>query len=291
VWFDPGIVREVRKQPRFQSVFGAAEELQPDPELGDQGEDREPADWEDRRDIFEALAHCTPVREDGLATALADAVHEDGHLLHPLIPMVGELFFVFDDLKTLAATVSVAAPHVGTDPTVREAVDIAKRYLSLAGRARSGNVALGLATRVQSALEQARLVPAGYLGDQVREALVESRALRRRDVFGSTHAEALFVPAPNDGVPQKVGSRRPLASLLPASSGDLPGGFPAYLPDALATRLPTAERLRVGMLARLHPAIDPGQTPGLALQVLALVTFTPPILVETRKPREACAFA
>ena len=74
----------------------------------------------------------------------------------------------------------------------------------------------------------------------------------RREVFGGAHLLGkLFLPGSSTGIP-------------------------AYLPDALAKKLPLYRRFRVRMIAEAHPQADQYEESSAALRPLALARVLAP---------------
>ena len=101
--------------------------------------------------------------------------------------------------------------------------------------------------RIHEALGQSkRAVTSDHVEAQVERALLEQRHYQRRKVFGAKHLRGLLVP---------VGGRDPV---------------PAYLPEALRTRLPLFESFPARLIAEVSPRQDRNESHWLSLRVLAL---------------------
>jgi hypothetical protein len=244
LWFDPEAAPRVRRRPEWKKILDALEQQPPDPELDEPALGDEPAELEDRREIFEVLARGTSTGEDGVESALYAAVRSDGRFAPQLLLLAGEARFDFDELEYLKAMVSAATPFVaqpapseGHAPPAPDelklAVDQATTYLATPDLVPSSDLATTLTVRIREAfVKSARTVGPTYLDDQCERALLERRAYQRRSVFGAPHLRALF---------HFVGSST---------------GVPAYFPEALAKKLPLFRRLRVKLLAEAHFQAD-----------------------------------
>ncbi|WP_437668805.1 DUF2169 domain-containing protein [Sorangium sp. So ce131] len=249
VWFHPPCLARLRKDPRHAPVLEALDEQPLDEDLDDPTHAEATADLEDRREAFEILAR-GPISAEGATAALARAALGDGRLLQPIVLLAGELVFPFDQLEALKAMLSAAAPHAGADPEARAVLDLVKEFLGTPGLPGAPLVAEGLEARIRETFEAHGLLPAGQLDALAARALLGGRHFQRRALFGAPHVRALF-------------------------HGLAEGPIPAYLCEELAARLPAAQRLRVRMLAHVHPAADEQETHPAALRAAALGIVSP----------------
>jgi hypothetical protein len=261
VWFDAESAPRVRREPRFQPILEAANERLPDPELDPPSDEGDLADREDRRDVCDILAGADGVDEDG-AAALAQGVIDDGRVVQPVALLTGELALLFDEIEMLKAVLSAAGRVAGSAPEAASLMARVRTFLGAPGVAYAPAAALALAEQIRAAT--LAVVPAKQrpetlsdLDGEVKRGLLDARAFQRRRVLGAPHVRALF----SAGVDPK---RRPL---------------PAYLPEALARTLPRAERLRVRMVALVHPALDRDEAGSVALRPVALATLSPALAV------------
>jgi hypothetical protein len=251
VWFDPEIVPRARRRPAWRKVLDALEEKPLDADLDDPALAKDPMDMEDRRDIFEILARGEAVGEEGLNSALAGAVRDDGKFVPALVLIGGELIFPFDELETLKATVTIASPLAAGDELLKSAVHDAREFLGMPDMLSSPGVTEGFTSRIEDAFRKGkRGVPATYLETQTERALLEKRHYQKREVFGAPHLRALL---------QVGGSSRLV---------------PAYLPEALAKKLPMYVRFRARIIAEVHLQEDQYETHPAALRVTALGRVT-----------------
>ncbi|WP_437989241.1 DUF2169 domain-containing protein [Sorangium sp. So ce145] len=249
VWFDPLCLQRLRKDPRYAPVLEALDEQPLDHDLDDPAGAEATSDLEDRREAFEILAR-GPISGDRVTAALAAATLDDGRLLQPLVLLAGELVFSFDELEALKAMISAATPHAGADPEDSGILDLAKEFLGTPGLPGAPLVAEGLEARVRETFEKRGLVPEGQLDALAARALLGGRHLQRRAVFGGHHVRALL-------------------------HGPVEGPIPTYLREELAAKLPAAQRLRVRLVAYVHPAVDQHETHPAALRAAALATVSP----------------
>lgn len=157
----------------------------------------------------------------------------------------GELSMAFDPVEALRATVITVTPLMAGDEPVRAAVEAANEFLRIPGLFSAPAVAEALGARVREAWQKGkRALPAGYLEAQVEQALLERRAYRKREVLGATHLKGLL------GVEGEA--------------------VPAYLPEALARKLPLAARFRAKMVAEVHPAVGAGEGHEACLKAMAV---------------------
>ncbi len=261
VFFDPESLPRIRRVAAWKPILTELADRPIDAEEDDPIEAKEPAAVEDRREIIEILlrADAGAIDAASLDDALRRAVREDGRYLAPLLLVSGELTTPFDEIETLKATITTAAPLTGNDEPLRASVEIAKDFLKLPGLSSSPAVADGLTARVRDAFNNAkRAVQAGYLDAQTERALVDQRSYQHRLVLGGRRQRALFQFAGLDG-----------------SSG-LRGGAPTvtYLPESAAAKLPLFARFKVRLIARLHLPLDQYEQ-GPALEALAMARLCP----------------
>lgn len=251
VFHDTDSMPRVRRTPRWRSILLDLEKRPPDPDLEDPAFAKDPAEVEDRREIFEILARGTPAIAVEVHEALIAAVREDGKLVPPLLLVGGELQLPFDEIETLRATVTTVTPLAGNEENLRAAIDVARQFLAIPGLATAPAVAEGLTTRIREAWSQGkRVVAPGYLDAQTERVLIEQRHYQRRTVFGGKHLRALL----------HAGGTTPI---------------PAYLPESAAKVLPLYPRFKVRLVAEVHLQIDPYEANQVALRGLALARVSP----------------
>ena len=251
VFHETDSMPRIRRAPRWRSILHELEKHPPDPDLEDPAFAKDPADVEDRREIFEILARGTPAIAAEVNEALVAAVREDGKLVPPLLLVGGELQLPFDEIETLRATVTTVTPLAGNDENLRASIDVARQFLAIPGLATAPAVAEGLTTRIRDAWNQGkRMVAPGYLDAQTERALTEQRHYQRRTVFGGPHLRALL----HAGGPSPI---------------------PMYLPEAAAKVLPLYPRFKARVVVEVHLQLDPYETHQAALRGVALARVSP----------------
>lgn len=263
VWFDPRIAPRARKQKAWQGLLDALREKPADPDIDDPALHADPAAGEERREIFEILAHGEALGLDGLRAAVQSAVRDDGRFVAPLVLLAGEIALPFDEMEALRSLAGAVAPFASSDDALRSALDTAKELLSTRDVPGSGVLADTLAAKLREAYgKRARALPIAQIDAQVERALLEKRHHQQRTVFGGRHVRALWH----------------LPEAAPARGAAAPAGksaIPAYLPDALAQVLPMFPRLSVRAVAEAHLAVDLHEPHPVALRVLALARSAP----------------
>jgi hypothetical protein len=251
VFHDADSMPRIRRTPRWRPLLLDLEKRPPDPDLEDPAFAKDPADVEDRREIFEILARGAPSIAIEINEALIAAVRDDGKLIPPLLLVAGELQLPFDEIETLRATVTTVTPLQGNDENLRASIDVARQFLAIPGLATAPAVAEGMTLRIREAWSQGkRVVAPGYLDAQTERVLTEQRHYQRRTVFGGIHLRALL----------HCGGTSPI---------------PAYLPDSAAKVLPLFPRFKVRLVVEAHLQIDPYETNQAALRCLALARVSP----------------
>lgn len=251
LWFDPASPPRVRRIPEWKKVLDRLESVPPE---RDEEEALDRADTEDRREVFEILARGIVGSEESFARALEEGVRGDGRFAARLVLLAGELQLDFDELETLRATLSAAKPHGRRTPELTESIENAESYVATPGLLSPPEVARELTDRIRAAFSRwpERTLPVRHLEDMVERVLLEKRAYPRREVFGGAHLLGkLFLPGSSTGIP-------------------------AYLPDALAKKLPLYRRFRVRMIAEAHPQADQYEESSAALRPLALARVLAP---------------
>jgi hypothetical protein len=253
VWYDIDSVPRIRRRPAFRPILEELESVPLDADLGDPALAKDPAEMEDRRDVFEILARGPLADAEGVSEALTDAVREDGKLVPPVVLVSGEITFPFDELETLKATVTTVTPLVGpNDETLRVTVELAKDFLRTPGLLSAPAVAEGLTSRIKDAFNGGkRMVPAGYLEAQTERVLLEHRHYQKRSVLGKPHLRGLI---------SLSGSATPI---------------PAYLPADVAALLPLFPRWKARLCAEVRLPEDHQETQPSALRVLAIARTAP----------------
>jgi hypothetical protein len=247
LWFNPDVAPRVRRKPEWKKILDRLEQGPFDPEVDEPALVDDPAEMEDRREVYEVVARGAPSSQDGIDHALLDAVRSDGRFAPQLLLLVGEVRFDFDELETLKATVSASTPFASNDEELKKTIEQATGFLSTPGLVASPDVSASMTSRVREAFGHAnRPVAPTYLDDQTERALLERRAYQKRSVFGEPHLRSLFFFA---------GSST---------------GIPTYFPDALARKLPLFRRLRTRLIVEVHFQADQYEAHSAALKVVAV---------------------
>lgn len=247
LWFNPEVAPRVRRRPEWKKLLDKMEQGPFDPDVDEPDMEAEPADMEDRREVYEVIARGTPAGTDAVDRSLLEAVRADGRFAPQLLLLLGELRFDFDELETLKATISAAMPFTSNDEELKKNVDAATAFLSTPGLVAAPDVATGMTQKIRDAFAIGnRPVAATYLDDQTERALLERRAYQKRSVFGAPHLRSVF--------------------FFQGSSS----GIPTYLPESLGKKLPLFRRLRVRLLAEAHFQADQYESHAAALKAAAV---------------------
>jgi hypothetical protein len=252
LWFESDSVPRIRRNKPWKPILDALEQRPVDRDLDDPALANDPMEMEDRREVFEILAHGAPAGEAGIDRALDDAARTDGKFVPQLTLLVADLHFPFDALETLKATVATVGPLVlPTDEDLKAAVDAAKAFLESADELTPPSVSEGMTARVKEALAQARKsLPETHLDEQTDRVLLEQRRYQKRIVYGAPHLRCLVL------------------------LGEGVAPIPAYLPEDLAKKLPMYQRFKGRLIAEVHPQEDQYETHHAALRVIALARAT-----------------
>ncbi|NUP05678.1 MAG: DUF2169 domain-containing protein [Polyangiaceae bacterium] len=246
VWFDRKSVRRIVRKPAWQRILDSLEDEPVDPEADDPALSDEPAEIEDRAQVFEILDRGAPTGIDGVHAALARAGGKRRMPVPPLELVEGELTLSFDSVEMLKALVSTATPFAPGDDTLANAITTAEKFLATAGVSSAPAVAEALCARIREALAQGKKGRAELANEQVQRALLEQRHYEKRKVLGGSHLRALLLVQ---------GETQPLVTYLPAS---------------IAEDLPLAQRFSARVIAAVHPAVDEREVEPVALQAAAL---------------------
>lgn len=253
VYYDPESVPRIRRSTRFRSVLEQLDRKPKDRELDDPALGKDPMEVEDRREVFEVLAHGDVTDHRGIEEALEGAIRDDGKFVPPLVLVAGELEMPFDELETLKAAVSTASPLVTPiDETLKTAIATAKDFLQTPGLSSAPSVSEGLTTRIRDAFtREKKSLSADYLDTQMERALLAGRHYQRRDVLGETHLRFLL----------RTGEGAPVVG---------------YIVEEVAKKLPMFKRFRGRMVAEVHLVEDQYETTPHALRVVAFARAQTP---------------
>jgi hypothetical protein len=249
LWFDPNAIGPVRAHPRWKPMLDQLEPEQADLDLDfdDAPPPKQPPEVRERRDVFAVLTRGETTDAEGIHEAIADAVTDDGTFTPPLVLVVGELQFPFDELETLKATVTAVTPLIAGDKKLKETVDTVNELLKTPWLQSSSGVAEGLTQRVKEAFAQGnRMLPPSYLDTHTERMLLEQRHYQKRTVFGEPWLRSVLVPS---------GTQT---------------SMPAYLPESLSKKLPMFQRFRARIIAEAHMQQDEYESHPAALKVIAV---------------------
>ncbi len=259
LWLDPKCPARVRREPRFKPVLAAIDELPLDPILDDPDGPGDLADREDRRDSLrdpDARSGHRPGGHDERAGRRRGRLDCPARRPGRGGDSASSSTSWRPSRRRFSAATSVAEPQVG------KLTALAQAFLGAPCMAFGPAVAAALTARIRAAViaaapEKQRPIVAGDLDAEVKRGLLDAQAFQRRRLFGAPHVRALW---------EAEGS----------SIGDGPP-VPVYLPEALAGALPRAERLRVRVLAFVHPAIDEDEGSAVALRAVAVALVMTPL--------------
>jgi hypothetical protein len=247
VWFDPESLPRIQRKEEFKPILRAVEDRAPDTDLDDPTISKNPSEVEDRRDVFEVLSQGDALDETALNRALERAVRDDGKFVPPLALVDGEIRFLFDELETLRATLTIAAVFSPGDEPLKTAIADARDFLRTPDMRSSPSVTEGYTTRIQEALKRAkRSISPTYLDEQTERVLVEARCYQKRTVFGAPHLRAQI------------------------QIGTAARAWPLYVPESAAGRLPMFARFTARVLAEVGFQEIQYEAHPSALRVLAL---------------------
>jgi hypothetical protein len=251
LWFEADAVPRIRRTREWKPILDALEQRPVDRDLDDPALAAEPMEMEDRREVFEILAHAASTDAAGVDRTLYAGVRSDGKFVPQLALLAAELTFPFDELGTLRATVSTVGPLVTPgDEALRAAVASAKEFLETADELTPPQTADTMTARVREAWAQSkRTLNESHLQEQTDRVLLSQRRYQKRIVFGAPHLRCLV--------------RVDDAPLIPA-----------YLPESLANKLPMFQRFRARLIAEAHQQADQYETHGVALRVVVLARVT-----------------
>ena len=252
LWFESDSVPRIRRNRAWKPILTALEQRPKDRDLDDPALADEPMEMEDRREVFEILAHGASADASGLDHALEAAVRDDGKFVAQLALFSGQLEFRFDEMETLKATVATVAPFVTpTDENLKTAVQAAKDFLATADELTPPTVSDGMTARIREAFAASkRAVADTHLVEQTDRVLLGQRRYQKRIVFGGAHLRCLVHLG--EGV-----------------------AVPGYLPESLAKKLPLYQRFKGRLIAEVQQQADQYESYHASLRVVALARVTP----------------
>lgn len=247
LWFEPKALPRIRRHEPWRVTL-AELELRLLEEGVDQDEEDASgeggASTKDRRDVFEILSRTRPAAAEALRLALEEAIDEEGRFEPPLVLVAGDLELPFDELETLKATATAAAPFAPMDKKLKEVLDTVAELLKTPWLQGSGTIAEGLTKRIQDAFAQSQRLGSDYLPSHTDRMLLEERRYQKRTVYGKTWIRGLL----HLGGPPT----------------------PTYLPESLTKELPMFKRFRVRLIGEADLREDQYETHPHAIRALAL---------------------
>ena len=245
IWFDEAFLPRVRKTPEWSPLMKPPPRKLPAQRQAPQQPPPEDPTGAARAEIAKVLAGATPLSPTEIEDAIERALGEGDDLMPPLVLVSGELELPFDERSLLEATATTAAPLAALDKKLKETLDVVAEVLKSASPV-APDVLDGLLTRVREAWSRAnRVQPANYLVTQPERGLLEQRRYQKRELLDAEWIRALF-----------------------HAGGEAP--IPAYLPAALARKLPLFRRFPARIIAEALPQQDQYERQLIALRVAAL---------------------
>jgi hypothetical protein len=241
LWFDPAAVPRVRA--RWPAIIDALEFEPLDPRhdlpVDDPGASR------DRHHVFGVLTRADATDARAVARELGEAIGEHGQFTPPLVVIGGDLRFPFDEIETLKTAAAAAKPLAKDDKRLTDLLEMVNELVETPLLQGSPSAAESLLRDLTGAVQQSRrALPVKYLDAHLERVLLEKRRYQRRTVFGGPCLRALLG---KDG-----------------------GALPAYLPEALADKLPLVTQMKARLIAEVSPSQDQYESHPHALRVVAL---------------------
>jgi hypothetical protein len=252
LWFDPDAMRALREKQEWRELLDEEEPARPAVGFDDEPPPPVPQEELDRREVFIVLTRGHLIDGEGVSEAIGHAVDHTGTFTPPLVLVSGEVFFPFDELETLKATLTAVTPLVSGDKRLQEVVDTVTELLKTPWLQSSSNVAEGQTQRLKDAFAQSgRMVSPTYLEQHTDRVLLEQRAYQKRTVLGDTYIRSLFSPF---GASNQI---------------------PTYIPEALSKNLPMFQRLKMRLIAEAHGQQDQYEANPVSLKATALGRVLP----------------
>jgi hypothetical protein len=249
VGFDAETLPRLRKHPAWKKILA---EMNPKPKgraddnEGDTRDNQKEA--KDRRDVLAILKRGESSGRSDIDDAINEAI-DGGMPLPPLVLVMGELDFAFDEMEALKATLAIVSPFVPADKKLKETVDVVREVMGTPGIERARAVVEKLSARIRAAFGQTdRGAPATYLDAQTEPILLEGRCYQKRTVMGKPWIRASLYLEGDD-------RRAPI---------------PAYLAAELSSELPMFRRFPARLVAEARPRVDQGEAAEVALKVVVV---------------------
>ena len=246
IWFDPKALEWIRRQPEWRPLLEQLQEKTVDAGAEEVSLGASAMEAEDRREMYELLSQAPAADLGAIGTALREGCLADGRYAAQLLLLTGELFFPFDEVETLRATVATVAPLASSDE-MQSVLEVAKEFLQIPNLTSPAGVAEGITSRLIEAFSEAkRSVSADYVQTHTDQVLLERRHYQRRAVLGDAYLRALL--------------KRP----------DRSRQIPVYLPAKLADSLPMFQCFTARFITAVRLAQDQNEQYPACLEVLAL---------------------
>jgi hypothetical protein len=236
---DPALPQRLRRVPAFAKVIAETgdrpawvrpDEAREEPAGGDR----------DRRDVLRVLSFVAPCDLPRVREIVEEAFDDAAQLDLPLVVVMGQLKPTHDELAILRATVQAGQPLSGANKALQAALKVLQEAID-GGVAPPGEATAALLRQA----EQAAGPLWGYLFAQVQRAVLEERHFKKRTVLGEPRIRAD----------------------LTTPSGET---VPAYVPAAVASKLPMLPSFPAVVLGELRPREDAQETHAEAFLVWAL---------------------
>lgn len=255
IWFDEDEVPRLRRKREWEVILDEMEGIPADEEGDDPNLSDELGDVENRRDVFEILAHARPTEHAWLRDLLKNAVREGGRFATPLVLVAGELWFEFDELEQLKAVKSAAMPFSAGDEALTATIGEAHQFLDTPNLSAGPDVPKAMVNRIRSAFAAAqRPVADDYLDSQSERALLSGRHYQKRDVLGARHLRAMFQPEGVDEAKKAI---------------------PTYMNEDMCATLPMYDRFAARLIAELSMREDQYESHPACLRIVAIARVLP----------------
>jgi hypothetical protein len=201
------------------------------------------------RDAVVVLTKAPATDAAELERVVDESVDDSGAFTPPLVVLEGDLKLLFDEVARLETIAAIVAPLAATDKKMKDLCDGAAQLVD-GKKPPTGSAAM---RHTQLIREHHSTIAArggsSALDAEVDGALADARAYDTRDLLGSVHLRASI-----------------------AAGGE---AIPAYLAEALKSRLPLFDAFRARVIAEVTPRQDRGESHWLCLRVLALARIVP----------------
>ncbi len=236
---DAALPQRLRRAPAFAKVLAAAADRPAWVRPEEPHEERQQAD-RDRLDVLRVLSFTAPSDLPRVREIVEETFDDATALELPLVVVSGQLKPTHDEIALLRATVQAGQPLSSTNKQLQAALTVLQEAID-GGVAPPGEATAALLRQA----EQAAGSLWSYLFAQVQRSVLEERQFKRRTVLGEARIRAD----------------------LTTPSGET---VPAYVPAAVASKLPMLPSFQVVVLGELRPREDAQETHAEAFLVWAL---------------------